>query len=132
MAGGKEKIVKPKVKKAPKMPTVFKKGKWNPDIQVLKVEKYLEAESDEPFFDCCIRCNNKNVIRAAETNNKKLLKKCIHETKKISSLTAFWGCENTVTALNLIIRKNQHEMLEILLHPNVKVPAHSTYEQVRD
>jgi len=32
MTGGKEKVVKSKNKKAPKMPTVFKKGKWNPDV----------------------------------------------------------------------------------------------------
>jgi hypothetical protein len=32
LSQGKEKAVKQTGKKAPKMPTVFKKGKWNPDI----------------------------------------------------------------------------------------------------
>ncbi len=29
------------------MPTVFKKGKWNPDIQVLEKDIYKEGESSD-------------------------------------------------------------------------------------
>ena len=43
MAGGKEKIVKPKAVKGKKRPTVFKKGIWNPEIEPVKVDKYFEA-----------------------------------------------------------------------------------------
>lgn len=32
----------PKSKKAPKKPTEFKKGKWNPNVELLKLDKYLE------------------------------------------------------------------------------------------
>lgn len=132
MAGGKEKIVKPKAKKAPKKPTVFKKGRWNPDIELVKIDKFFESEDDEPFLNCCIRCNNKNVIRAAETGNEKLLKKCIDEKRKISSLTAFWSPEVKITGLDLMIKHNRHNMLEMLMHPKVKIPPHSTYEAQRD
>jgi hypothetical protein len=65
---GKAKAEKPaKGKKAPKRPTEFKKGKWNPNIEIEKYDTIKEAPQDEPFFNCCIRCNNKNVIRAGVT-----------------------------------------------------------------
>src|ERR1700733_6916631 len=55
---GKAQVVKgEKKKKAPKKPTVFKKGKWNPDIEVLDIDKYKFDKSNELFLECCIRCN---------------------------------------------------------------------------
>lgn len=56
------------------MPTEFKKGKWNPHIELVDVDKYKEGTDNNLYFDCCIRCNNKNIIRAAITSNMKLLK----------------------------------------------------------
>ena len=132
MDGGKEKVVKAKAKKGVKRPTVYKKGIWNPDVELVKIDKYLEAEDNQPFFDCCVRCNNKNVIRAVNINNEKLLKKCIEEKKKISNLVAYWNPEAKYTALDLMIKNNRHNMFEIMLHPKVIIPAHSTYEAQRD
>lgn len=73
------------------MPTEFKKGKWNPDVEVLDIDLHKEGKSNECFFDCCVRCNNKNVIRAAITGNEKLLTNCIDESHKVSQLTAYWS-----------------------------------------
>ena len=53
---------------------MYKKGKWNPDVELREEDKYMEGSGSEPFFDCCIRCNNKNLIRAAKTGNERLLK----------------------------------------------------------
>ena len=92
----------------------------------------MEAPSSDLFLDCCIRCNNKNIIRAVVTDNERLLKKGIAETKKISNLLAYWSPEDKKTALDHIIDKNHHEFLEILMHPKVVIPAHSTYERERD
>ena len=64
----------PKGRKPPKKPTEYKKGKWNPEVEVLKLDKYLEHPQNELFIECCIRCNNRNIIRAAYTGNDKLLK----------------------------------------------------------
>ena len=61
--------MKEKKKKAPKKPKVYKKGKWNPDIEVLEEDKYKEGKGNELFLECCVRCNNKNVIRACNTGN---------------------------------------------------------------
>ena len=123
---------KPVVKKGPKMPTEFKKGKWNPNVELVKIEKYKEDPSNEPFIECCIRCNNRNPIRAANTNNDKLLQACIQAKDKISLLTAYWSCDLSLSTLTLILMLNEHQLMETLLHPKLHVPQHSTYEQERN
>jgi len=132
LAGGKEKVVKEKKKKAPKKPTEFKKGRWNPNIELIEHEKYKDDPSDKLHFDCCIRCNNKNIIRAAITENESLLKKCIEAKNKISNLLAYWSPECCWTSLEHIVSRNLHSFLEIMMHPKVKIPAHSNYENERD
>lgn len=97
LAAGKSKAEKPK--KAPKRPTEFKKGKWNPHVELLDHNKYREHPQDELFIECCIRCNNRNVIRAAYTGNEKLLKAGIAAKEKISQLTAYWSADVYHTAL---------------------------------
>jgi hypothetical protein len=130
---GKAKAEKvPKPKKGPKMPTEFKKGKWNPDVELVKLDIYKEHPQDQPFLECCIRCNNRNIIRAANTNNEKLMKAGIDAKNKISQLTAYWSPEMHLTSLDLVIANNSHELLEIMLHPKLHVPQHSTYDAERN
>ena len=87
----------------PKRPKEFKKGRWNPAVELLEVEKYKESPENELYLECCIRCNNKNIIRAAITNNEKLMKKGIDATKKISQLNAYWSPEVKKTSLDYIV-----------------------------
>ena len=96
------------------------------------MDKYKEHPQNELFLDCCIRCNNRNMIRAAITGNDKLLKASIAAKDKISLLNAFWSPEVRDTSLYHIISKNQHDLLEILLHPKVHVPQHSNYDAERN
>ena len=72
------------------------------------------------------------MIRAAITGNDKLLKASIAAKDKISLLNAFWSPEVRDTSLYHIISKNQHDLLEILLHPKVNVPQHSNYDAERN
>ena len=85
------KTAKVKKAKAPKRPTEFKKGRWNPDVELIEVEKYKESPENELYLECCIRCNNKNIIRAVHAESEKLLKKGIDAKNKISLLNAFWS-----------------------------------------
>jgi hypothetical protein len=89
---------------------------------LLKEDKYKFNSSSKPFFDCCIRCNNKNLFRAANTANETLLKECLNATKKISILTPYWSPEIKFTPVDIFAAMNQHEMLETLLHPKLKIP----------
>ena len=51
------------------MPTVYKKGKWNPLITLLERDEMKESESLEIMDDGSVKNTNKNLIRAAITNN---------------------------------------------------------------
>ena len=126
----KEKKLK-KVPAARKKPTEFKKGKWNPNIELVELERCKEGPSDRPAFACCVRCNNKELIRAANTHNKHLLRACLDANRHISSLSAYWSPEVAKTALEVMIRNNDHEMLELFLHPELRVLAHSNYDATR-
>ena len=43
------------------------------------VDLYRDSLDNNLLTHCCIRCNNKNVIRAAITGNENLLKAAIEE-----------------------------------------------------
>ena len=132
VGGGKAKAEKVPKKKVPKRPTEFKKGRWNPDVELLDHDKYKESPSNDLFLDCCIRCNNKNIIRAANTNNEKLMKAGIAATNKISCLVATWSPEVRNTSMEILTSNNNAKLLELLLHPKIPVPVHSNYDQERN
>ena len=70
----------PKAKKLASKPTVFKKGKWNPDMaELIEFDEVKESNDLKLIAGCCTRCNNRNVHRAAMTGNVQLLKKCIND-----------------------------------------------------
>jgi len=52
-------------KPVPKMPTVYKKGKWNPDVEIEEQTSEFMNDKASAILGCCTRCNNRNVIRAA-------------------------------------------------------------------
>jgi len=66
-----------KVQAPPAMPTVYKAGKWNPDIELTEVDATKESRASSLLTGCCTRCNNRNVHRAAMTGNGELLRQCI-------------------------------------------------------
>lgn len=115
---------KPKPKKAAaKKPAVFKLGKWNPDTVVLEPEQEIEwcGTSDQPMLKCCIRCNARNVIRAVQTNNMRLLKACISDKKNFANiLFAPWSVDaKTINPVELIFRTDNLAMLEAIFKLNL-------------
>jgi len=92
----------------------------NPNIELVGVDMQKEQTDSDLFTHCCIRCNNKNIIRAAITGNKRLLTLGIASKDKISSLTAYWGTEIKYTAIEYALFNNNIKLLELLLHPQNK------------
>jgi hypothetical protein len=70
-----------KPKKLPKKPTEFKVGKWNPNTEIVEKEFEKLDDNDDVQFKCCLKCNSRNVMRAVFTNNKFLLRRCLHDHK---------------------------------------------------
>jgi len=106
-----------KPKKLPKKPTVFKAGKWNPETELLTKEDEIEhfGSSKSAIFTCCLRCNNRNVIRAIENDDVNLLRALILDQKNIPSFTDTWSVDsNHLQPLRMILEKKNMDLLETL------------------
>ena len=78
--------VKPKAKKAPKLPTVFKAGKWNPDTVLVEEETEKCGDSRTADYGCCLVCNMRNLHRAVHNDDAVLLSKLVMDKKNIPHL----------------------------------------------
>lgn len=78
-------------RKPPKKPTEFKAGKWNPDTEIVDDEVEKLNDADDVQFNCCLKCNARNVMRAILTKNKFLLRRVMHDHKNIPSLDMPWS-----------------------------------------
>ena len=74
------------VKKVVAKPTVFKAGKWNPSTVLIEEDVELCGKMEEPDFDCCKLCNLKNLHRAVDSNDAKLLEKLVLDKKNINNM----------------------------------------------
>jgi ankyrin repeat protein/predicted DNA-binding WGR domain protein len=106
-------------------PAVFKRGIWNPNVKI--VDKCLQLESDSavPNFECSRMNSNREVIRAAQIGNNKLLEKIAASDHKISRLTEKWGVDNETNALKIILdsgdQKRIMDFLELLQEEKKKL-----------
>lgn len=123
-----EKIKKPRVKKGPKIPTEYKKGKWNPHVELIECDKIKEDSSDELITGCCIRCNCRNIHRAINIGNNELLKSCLNAYSQISNLNSFWSPDSIMTPLDVLLNTNKDQLFETLMVPKLDVPIDSTYD----
>jgi hypothetical protein len=98
-------------KKVSVKPMVFTRGKANPKVSIVTHCAQLESESLIPNYECSTRNSNREVIRAAKIKSKKLFDKLISSEYKLSRLTERWGVDNTTTALKIILRDNNEELL---------------------
>ncbi len=65
---------------------------------------------------CCVPCSNRNVLRAAKTNNPDLLKRCMAETKVVGKLlTTFGGPECRWTPMEYAFLEGNLQMVEMML-----------------
>jgi hypothetical protein len=101
------------------MPTEFKKGVWNPDIELITEEPYKTSMDKDIYCGCCLLCNNRNIHRAVNTGNIDLLRKCVFDKENISNLCATWSTNDLTNPLDLIIKKGDPKMLEEFLRPKI-------------
>ena len=109
--GRKTKLNTGKAAKVVAKPTVYKKGKWNPNVTLKDKCEQLESESIVPNFECSARNSNREVIRAARIGSRKLLEKIIESDQKISRLTERWGVDNRTTALKILLESGDTDFL---------------------
>jgi hypothetical protein len=90
-------VKKPRAKSV-KKPTVYKKGKWNPDMEIETQDFELEYETNDVWTCCCLRCSSRNPIRAALTKDHQLMRNCMKDTENVKNLCAHLGPHDSRTA----------------------------------
>ena len=75
----------------------------------------LESENNDFIQDSSVKNANKNLIRAAYTQNHKLLEKILKSSNKISTLFETWGPESDEDALYYIFKNNDKKALGMFL-----------------
>ena len=121
-----------KVQRPPARPTVYKAGKWNPDIELAEVDATKESRATSLLTGCCTRCNNRNVHRAAMTGNVELLRQCILDKRKITNLNAWWSPEVQQTPVEILLERGDARLLETLLRPKLQPAKHQSYAEARE
>lgn len=114
-----ESIPQTKVKKEKPKPTEYKRGVWNPDIEIIDYEHEKEAKDSKIFCYCCKRCAQRSFHRAAMTGNAKLLADCIKQTETFSSLFQGWSPDVHTTAIEIVARSGNLKLLETVMRPPV-------------
>ena len=118
--------------KKKEIPQVYKKGKWNPNVEIIEKCEQLESESSKPNFSCSARNSNREVIRAAYTGNRKLLDKILESDYKISRLTEHWGVENRLTALKAYMDQGDIDSLIYLTEQMTSKVSKKTIKYASD
>ena len=109
--GKKTKSNSGKPSKIASKPITFKRGKWNPNVDIVEECQQMESESVVPNFECSTRNSNREIIRACKIGSKKLLEKIVNSDHKISRLTERWGVDNRETALKIVLTNGNKDML---------------------
>jgi len=109
-----DKVKKEAVKKVKKQvirKRKFKKGKWNPDIELLKYSVFKDQPGRELKKDDSVRMTNLNAIRAVFTNDLALMEKVFFDREAVSTLNAVWSPDIELTALDYLALRNQPKMI---------------------
>ena len=103
-------------KKDEKLPKKFKRGVFNPDIDIVETCEMLESDSQEIIDYGTVHANNKNLIRAVYTENHKLLKELLHKDLFLSNIFQRWGPETDFNALELAFKKNDKKAVKMIMN----------------
>ena len=93
--------------------TKIKREKLN--IAHINIDDYPEDEiitkcNHNLIEDCCLSCNEKNIIRAINTDDKILFNKCLKSIDKISSIYDPIGIAGGLTPLQYIVKKKNKNL----------------------
>ena len=110
----------PKPAKAPKQPkqkkvVEYKRGKFNLRVQEQDFDSKRDGIHPQMHTECCDICSNREVFRAINTDNVDLLKNLLANRNKLTSVFQDWGCDDTINAVELALRKQNPEIVDILL-----------------
>lgn len=92
------------------------KGKQNTRIEEIpEICEQMESKSNEIQSSCCIKCTNKETVRAAYTQNFKLLKSLLTSENTLSTFFERWGPERSMNSIELIFKNNDKKAFKELI-----------------
>ena len=107
---------KPKTKKTKiKKGVDYVKGKYNLKVELIENDSNLEDEDDKVKNTCCVVCSNRNCVRAAITQNYKLMKNCIKDREHISTLINPYSV-SIGNAIEMAIKNNDKKIIEMIFN----------------
>ena len=110
----------------------FRKGKENPLITSV-VDHSTQMQSPDNNFDisCCVKCNNKELVRAVKTQNRTLFDSILKSTSKISSVRVNEGCAMLEYTLTLALETDEYffQKLMTLQYGTKSVQSQRFYTQ---
>jgi len=89
----------------------------NPSTVIVENEIEKNGKFPDPEFNCCNLCNLKNLHRAVNTNDHKLLERLVIDKKHIAHLMLGWSVDDSISLLDKILLKGSTELLGAL-YPN--------------
>ncbi|CAD8137177.1 unnamed protein product [Paramecium octaurelia] len=99
-----------------------KSKKFRDIYKNLKKECAQFEGTEDHFLDrLSIKANNKEVIRAAQTGNKKLMEDIFAKKWKISCAQDSWGPELDITPVEILLKRQDKELLSYYLQNRSKV-----------
>lgn len=85
----------------------FRRGKENPLItSIVETCDQMESESSRFNRDCCVKCNNKELVRAVKTSNRSLFDAILKSSKTISTLRGTQGCGSVHDTVTLSMKSD--------------------------
>ncbi len=102
-------------KKKPKKQPQFRKGRFNPNVELISAEKDRDGTESTLFASCCVACSNRNPVRAVFTNNMALMRNCVNGTKQITTLFDSWSPEILHNSFYYAMVTNNMNMVHTML-----------------
>lgn len=112
----------------PKKWKFIEREEENKELSIVDEELMrLGLDSNLLFMNDSFTTTNRNIIRAALTDNAELAKLCIQELEAVPSLMESWSPEIKSTAVELCISHNSRKVLELLLNTKDRVSLFDFY-----
>jgi ankyrin repeat protein/predicted DNA-binding WGR domain protein len=101
-------------RKAKVVPT-FKRGVYNTQVVMVPQSVQYDSPSTSPNFECCLFCNNKELLRATKLNSSELFANIFSKIENLNQLSFAQGpCSLNFPIIEAIKHENINMVIDIL------------------
>ena len=93
----------------------YMKGKYNIKVELIEDDDNLNGSDNKVNNSCCVVCSNRNCVRAAKTQNYKLMKNCINDREHISTFINPYSV-SIGNAIEIAIENKDKKLIEMIFN----------------